>query len=262
MAKMTIGEITYEGTAVELADLVREFGALATEQAVVTAPETLKVGDYAKALTTSEFGEIKAGEIVEITDLDASYPDDPHSIEGETETKTCYFRPQDLVKVDAPTKPNAPKPKVGDIVVITANTNGSVNKVGDIGKVVEGEYNDEINAAVQVTGGETFSNFTLFTEMRLATPAEIERYTKDAEDAQRAEVFTKAGRKVDEYKKGDIVRYLGNSTMKGSLAEVEEDSEGYGIRIITQPSRFAPVSTERPEDITPIAFVESRVDAK
>lgn len=61
--------------------------------------------------------------------------------------------------------------KVGDWVTIIANTNNSVNQVGDVGQIT-GEF-DTINFRVTVKGKPDFSNSTRITDMRLATPSEI-----------------------------------------------------------------------------------------
>jgi hypothetical protein len=56
--------------------------------------------------------------------------------------------------------------KVGDWVTIIANTNNSVNQVGDVGQITG-------DLKVTVKGRPDFSNSTRITDMRLATPEEI-----------------------------------------------------------------------------------------
>ncbi|MEK3887296.1 hypothetical protein [Bacillus sp. FSL K6-3431] len=109
------------------------------------------------------------------------------------------------VKVYAPVKAEAPKPNTGDIVVITANTNHSANKVGDIGKVEEAPFNGDKDVAVRVPGGrDTDAIYTLYSEMRLATPAEIKVYENAVAKA--------------EFKNGDYARL---KTARGSLSGFE-----------------------------------------
>lgn len=97
-------------------------------------------------------------------------------------------------------------PQEGDIVVVTGNTNDSENKVGDIGKVTVVDY-DDMDARVLVPNGKDYSNWTYFSEMRKATPAEVEKYEQAVKDAEK---WAKIGRKPNEFKKGDIVRVIGN----------------------------------------------------
>lgn len=73
-------------------------------------------------------------------------------------------------------------------------------------------------------------------------------------------VFAKAGRKPNEYKKGDVVRYLGRSPRKDSLAEVVRDSDGVYVQIEMEPNRFAPKSTEILESVEIVCFAEDRKD--
>lgn len=86
------------------------------------------------------------------------------------------------------------KAQAGDIVVITGNTNGSGNKVGDIGKVGE-KYKYSESLAVLVPGGPEKNVYTQLDEMRLATEAERAQYEKAVEDAKKPKL-----------KEGDYVR--------------------------------------------------------
>lgn len=66
---------------------------------------------------------------------------------------------------------------VGDVMVITANTNASRNEVGDIGVIEEGEWNE--SSSVKVTVPERtglHGNYTRPADMRKATEAEIAEY--------------------------------------------------------------------------------------
>lgn len=67
--------------------------------------------------------------------------------------------------------------KTGDIVVITGNTNSSVNKVGNIGKITEFDFGDP-HARVEVPNGSTVANWTKLTEIRHATGAEKAEYER------------------------------------------------------------------------------------
>ncbi|MGE7843922.1 hypothetical protein ACQKNX_24450 [Lysinibacillus sp. NPDC093712] len=101
--------------------------------------------------------------------------------------------------------------QVGDIVVVTGNTNGSDNDVGDIGKITEVDESAS-DARVHVVGRADYVNWTYFSEMRKATPAEVEAYEKAAHKASFA---------VGDYVK--IVKsYRG---LEGSIAKITEIGE-------------------------------------
>ncbi|MGN7387764.1 hypothetical protein [Sporosarcina sp. SAFN-015] len=106
-----------------------------------------------------------------ITDRDGDYAAVYNRFNGRTEANVLVYAPV-----------AQPKPKTGDIVVITANTSYSNNKVGDIGKV--GRIAEGMSRAeVLVPGGPTRSVWTEFAEMRLATPAEVAEYEVNAKPA-------------------------------------------------------------------------------
>ena len=71
--------------------------------------------------------------------------------------------------------------KVGDVVIITKNTNSSNNKVGDIGIITEMEANKP-QFRVQVKDRKTMGNWTLKEECRRATPEEVAKYNQSKED--------------------------------------------------------------------------------
>lgn len=72
--------------------------------------------------------------------------------------------------------------EIGDIVVITGNNSGSVNGVGDIGRVVDANHNDKDSVSVLVPGRPSSSNYTAFSDMRLAKDYEREIYHLRMED--------------------------------------------------------------------------------
>jgi len=66
--------------------------------------------------------------------------------------------------------------KAGDIVVITDNNNGSINRVGDVGICVSELYRTGDQIQVKVGDYTGSSNWTMFTDMRIATTAEIKAF--------------------------------------------------------------------------------------
>lgn len=189
----------------------KRVSALEGAKGIGDTPE-FSVGDTVKALRDGEFDDVLFGEFGKITKLDCDYEDsgDPYIIRVDTDDDYDFFRPQDLELASQVTR----IPTVDDIVVITGNSNKSRNKVGDIGKVVKSFSNDEHSVSVEVPG-RTFikygsGNYTSFSDMRHATDAEKAEYEKAVAQAEKdaaiAETFTKAGRKPNEYRKGDIAR--------------------------------------------------------
>lgn len=67
-------------------------------------------------------------------------------------------------------------PQEGDIVVITANTSGHANKIGDIGTVGKEKPLSDGGVNVYVPEGPTNAIRTKPCDMRKATPAEVEKY--------------------------------------------------------------------------------------
>lgn len=85
-------------------------------------------------------------------------------------------RTRETVDVYEPIEQAKYVPQEGDIVVITANTSGHANNIGDIGKVGEEEPLSDGGVAVYVPGGPTRSIRTKPCDMSRATPAEVEKY--------------------------------------------------------------------------------------
>lgn len=227
----------------------------------------LNVGDQVKALANGEFRDIKRGEygvIVEMTEF-ADTSEFYIEVKRDYDDMDDFFRPQDLELASQVT----PIPTVGDIVVITGNTNGSRNKVGDIGKVVEHKYNDSFTVAVDVPQRpyNGTGNFTKFNEMRIATDAEKAEYEKAVEQAEKDAVFTKAGRKLNEYRKGDLVRikaefHTGSRNKPGDIGEITECYEsGYYVDVHARNRATAYGNHHVDRNLEIVCFAEDRADA-
>lgn len=67
--------------------------------------------------------------------------------------------------------------------------------------------------------------------------------------------FVEAGRQINEYREGDIIKI----DYSGSFAEVVEKVGETRVRVSTHHSLYR---TENVDKVTPIAFVENRVDTK
>ena len=220
----------FEGTAQEYAELVKlGEGIAGTEEGEVP---NFEVGDYVVALPSADENysitttEMRLGKVREV-----QYDLIRIEILSHSECKGCvgdilpveskYFRKatdEEVAKFK-----NEYIPKEGDIVVITANTNGSLNKVGDIGQV--GERLGSEGVQVRVPGkpnGLFGGNYTKFSEMRPATEEEKKQY-------KQAEKFAKLGRKPGEFKKGDIVRvkWINDKGDVDEIAEIKSGPVGY-----------------------------------
>lgn len=182
-----------------------------------TTNEPLKVGDYA---VVSSRGSKLDGQVVEVRKEDAiafdfrcynlrgSYNElyDAHELRKATPAEVA--------------KAKASAIKEGDIVVITANTNHSRNKVGDIGKVGPiYSFDGGANVDVPSRPDSTFSNgnFTNMDEMRLATAQERAQYEREFAAANKPKL-----------KAGDYVKFAHDSrdVTAGKAYEVREDSDG------------------------------------
>lgn len=248
----------FEGTAKEYAELAKLVEGIAETEECNTP--NFEVGDYVVALpsadekyniTSTEMG------LGEVSDVQDDFID--IKIVAHSECKGCvgdilpveskYFRKatdEEVAKFK-----NEYIPKEGDVVVITGNTNGSINKVGDIGRV--GERLGSEGVQVHVPGkpnGLFGGNYTKFEEMRPATEEEKQQY-------EQAEKLAKIGRKPGEFKKGDIVsghRY--DDELCKFTGEVEDVSDGM-IGVIAFDRKYHAANKGDCELIAP---VESRVD--
>ena len=251
----------FEGTAEEYAELAKLVEGIAETEECDTP--NFEVGDYVVALPSADekylitTTEMRLGKVREVQD-------DLIRIEilSHSECKGCvgdilpveskYFRKatdEEVAKFK-----NEYIPKEGDIVVITGNTNGSINKVGDIGQV--GERLGSEGVQVRVPGkpsGLFGGNYTKFDEMRPATEEEKKQY-------EQAEKFAKLGRKPGEFKKGDIVRvkWLLGKGYVDEIAEIKSGPEGVGCGGNYKLNDGNKETLG--EDLELIAPVESRVD--
>lgn len=235
MAKMTIGLATYEGTPEELQAIVMSFPK--DDEPVEAKPETVKrhakVGDRILITdATQTDGNYDNGDVLTVQETDVFGLDGSVRVIGFR--RHIYGREYEVIVEEAKAQAETithngdeytlvnRKAQAGDVVVITANTNHSRNKVGDIGKVVEASGNDSHSVIVDVPGRTgTSGNYTRFNEMRLATEAERAQYEKAIEDAKKLEL-----------KVGDTVEVIdGSKSRYGDLktGTIGEVTDIYGL---------------------------------
>ena len=190
-------------------------------------------------------GLVKVGTIGEVTETDDNGVyvrfDEGQSVDDSfTQYRHFFLQHDEYVIVDKP----KPKFKVGDIVAVTCSKTPSVNKVRDVGRVAE-HVRDFFRVEVPLK----FSHYNWQEQNELchATDEEIEQY-------KRALSFEEAGRELNEFKKGDLVR-----TKYSGILEVVGMSEGFsktyvkvadGIKLTYMP----------PEACKLVATAECRVD--
>lgn len=198
----------------------------------VTPPARLKVGEYAKVIkATPSFSTV--GLIVKVTDDDASSaPFDTEGLDGNYtgwhgENALVRATDEEVAEARAALDPRNQFAK-GDKVRLVAKA-GRLNgyDVGSIYTVAEPKpsYEEDL---VKITGGAVPQGYAITSALVKVSAEEIER---DALTAKWAAI----GRKVNEYKNGDIVRFTestgASSYPSGSLAEiydVEDDMFNFG----------------------------------
>ena len=251
----------FEGTAEEYAELAKLVEGLSeTEEGEVP---NFEVGDYVVALPSADekylitTTEMRLGKVREVQDdliriEILSHSECKGSVGEDFSVESKHFRKatdEEVAKFK-----NEYIPEEGDVVVITGNTNDSINKVGDIGRVGERLGNKGVQVHVPGKPNGLFGgNYTKFDEMRPATEEEKKQY-------EQAEKFAKLGRKPGEFKKGDIVRVkwlLGKGDVD-EIAEIKSGPVGYagGGNYKLNDGNKETLG----EDLELVAPVESRVD--
>ncbi|MED3832975.1 hypothetical protein [Peribacillus frigoritolerans] len=243
MAKITVEGTVYEGTAEELKEIFEMMGvefpaAVKADEVCEEVPQEateekpLNIGDYVKVVNERR-SCFEQDDILKITDYDGEHFSGVRISDGfdhyvDSEGEVVHATDEEIAEAKAKVK----RPKIGDVVVITGNkeffSRGSVNNVGDVGKISR-EGDNGGSFGVEVPGNLTVSNCTHKSEVRLANAEEIRTYETAVSEVEKAEVeakkterWAKIGRKPNEFKKGDIVRVKEYVMGDGSGIEVVE----------------------------------------
>lgn len=259
--KMNIAGIEYEGSPQEIKGLLETFGAkipVEEEYRKVVGREP-KVGDFVKFNESDDDG-VTAGKYYEITEIyddgDVAFINDFGSVnwafralfgEGEFE----FFE-----KV-AP----GPEFEVGDYIVALSAADKEyycTNMNMKLGKVIEICDDGYIKIEVVRHENDLYEGQTFEVDRRFFRKA----YKEEVDMAlpQNA-IFTKLGRKPNEFKKGDIVRVVstGSSQHKqGDIGEITEFLWRSCFRVKT--ANIDSVNWVSADDVKLVAPVESRVD--
>lgn len=266
MAKMTIKGVTYEGTPEELREIVQSIeevsgeGASDAEQLI-----TFKGGEYSLVDR-----EARGGDVVVITEEGIS----DLYLKGQKYLvwEGCYLNQSLRHSVYRGGIFNRTKSNV-----LVYEKVGQALKVGDKVEVIDGRksrYGDLVTGTLgEITGIEldkhykdepfrieSIDDYDLF-------PAEALRKLS-AEEAQKAEPFAKAGRKMDEFKEGDIVRVNGDNVRSsrnldgdiGTIARTDESSTPFEVIVKGRDKYDFNGAWHSAESLELIAPVESRVD--
>lgn len=169
--------------------------------------------------------------------------------------------PQELYDISKKFGVKSDEPlKVGDYAVVTSLSMStgfrrSDVSLGDIGKIIEVDRSRVPYRFERQTDGFV----TWFAEGRL-TKATDEEVVEAKAQAKHNAIFTQSGRKPNEYRKGDIVRYIGSANVKGMLVDVVSDTYDGLTKIKYQKSVGHGTCTERSNAIEIVAFVENRLN--
>jgi hypothetical protein len=256
--RIEMNGMVIEGTVEEL----REIGVKFPVDEEVAESRRLTVGDYARVVANDTGHRAKVGDIVKI--VEDEHDHHPYRCEKLNGEDVLWFKEHELAPVteeeiaQAKAELAESKFEVGDYVVALPESDeeyGITNTEMKLGKVTrvcsDGEIIIEIVAHedVDVIGEDYVVEPKYF---RKATDDEI---TEAKEKAR----WAKIGRKPGEFKKGDIVRYLGGApTKKGELVEVYEDTSGTTTKIKWVDDYG--VCTERNDDLELVTPVEQRFD--
>lgn len=244
------------------------------EPVETTQPERLQVGDYAKVIDNRNGHSAKVGDIVKITRDDRSgLPFQCVRADG-TELRADWFAPSELVRATDEEVAAAKDPRnqfaKGDKVRLI-NGGGEFPLLGftngEVYEVKTPKYDDHSCApVVQITGGKSgrgigYAKADQLEKVSAEQLAEIER--KKAEEAERAK-WAAIGRKVNEYKRGDIVSFTRNDG-KAGIGAVEDVADGaIGVRrthgAFEGGGDYRGVYYDAGDSVTLIVPVEQRFD--
>jgi len=221
-------EITFDGTPEELADIARKYSA--SKAGEIEGP--VRVGDTIEITDSVNF-PIGSRYVVESVDS-AGKP-------GFNDVLLYHSKYRIVARKEETPAPAKPSVKVGDYIVFDEGndyiTAGKAYKVSDKDgntAMVMDDTGDEITV-----GGWAPAEYRIITDARELA-------------------FAKAGRKLNEFKSGDIVRYMGSATKRGTITEALTVSEA-GVKIAWAGTL---ASTERRANLDLITPAEARVDGE
>jgi hypothetical protein len=244
--RIEMNGMVIEGTVEEL----REIGVKFPVDEEATESKRLTVGDYARVVANDTGHRAKVGDIVKI--VEDEHDHHPYRCEKLNGEDVLWFKEHELAPVTEE-----------EIAQAKAELAESKFEVGDYAKVIEPGYcgDIEVDSIVRITkpkddDGHYRAELLDGSDYDYFADDQLEKVTEE-EFAQIR--WAKIGRKPGEFKKGDIVRYLGGApTKKGELVEVYEDTSGTTTKIKWVDDYG--VCTERNDDLELVTPVEQRFD--
>ncbi|MCR9040810.1 hypothetical protein QRX25_14895 [Bacillus sp. L381] len=229
--------------------------------------DRLKVGDYAKVVNATDYHCFTDGDIVEIV-KDIAKATINECARRLKDGKNQYVPKRQLVRATdeevAEAKDAAARAKFKEGAKVRLKSGGGEFPLlgfenGKIYKVSDNNFDHEKGKRIRIEGGDCFLGSGCATpdQLEILTEeevAEIER--KQAEEAK----WAKIGRKVGEYKEGDIARVInasGSSNMEGDIGEITRIN-GTLLAVETPTAKFG--NLQLPSDIELITPVEARFD--
>jgi hypothetical protein len=199
MAKITLADgMVIEGTIEELKQMAKAFGepTVDNEYRKVIGRKP-KVGDFVKF--TESVYDVTAGKYYEVKTVDGD--GDGEIIDDVGDEFNLYGEDFEVYEI-AGKEPAEDPFKVGDYVrVVSPGQYGGIN-VGEVGKIVEG-FGEEGEHRVDSLFEKDHDYFYSADIVR-ATDEEVAEAKRKFEEVKK---WAKIGRKPNEFKKGDAVRY-------------------------------------------------------
>ncbi|WP_181349433.1 hypothetical protein [Thalassobacillus sp. CUG 92003] len=243
MAKITQDGITIEGSVEEL----REMGFEFEQSEYKTEKRPAKVGERILITKADRIdGQThEDGDVLTVTETHACARNDVHVAE---QPEFIDFKEYEVIVG----KDRQPELKPGDYAKVITEETEKLRK-GDIVKVTKnaGRAYDFRCYLLDDSEDELFHA----GDLTPATDEEVAEAKRKAAEHRREKIFTDAGRKVDEYREGDVVRFTestGSEYGEGDTAivgEVMSDGDFHFDGYHGEPSWCVPV-----------VFVENRLD--
>ncbi|KAA8750180.1 hypothetical protein [Paenibacillus sp. UASWS1643] len=205
--------------------LRREYVVLKPVSAKPAEPERLKVGDYARYVRDGN-NRMVTGDIVEITEIDQSAV--PYRVRRLSDNYVAWAPANKIVRATDEEVAKAVAAKdprsqfaVGDYVKVAVEY--CEHNVGDVLKISATAAQHDFYVTNVATSRLGCIDAAKLVKLSAEEVAEIER--KQAEESRWAAI----GRKVNEYKRGDIVLCVGKA--KAGLGEVQADANGGRVSV-------------------------------
>ncbi|QUG79115.1 hypothetical protein [Bacillus subtilis] len=222
--------------------------------------ERWKVGDYAKVVNATDYHKFSDGDIVEILE-DSFTHGNNECARRITDESIQYILAKELVRATdeevAEAKDEVARAKFKKGVKVRLLSGGEDYPLGGFtdGKIYEvsdNDYNHHKGRLIRIEGGNCYKG------SGFATPDQLEILSE--EEAAEHKKWAEIGRKVNEYKKGDIVRVVnasGSDNENGDIGEITRIN-GSLFAVDTTTVKFG--NFQLAEDIELITPVEARFD--